>query len=174
MKTAVAIVFAAGLLAAAAAQAKTAPADAPAGTTAQCKDGSWFSGAEKKGACSGHKGIKDWYGAADEKKTVAAPAKTETPKADAAKVDAPKAAAAAPAKDASTKTATARKTPPKAEDVVAKPGGGPGLVWVNESSKVYHCQGDKWYGKTKQGEYMSEADAKAKGIKGDHGKACKA
>jgi hypothetical protein len=170
LKTAVAIVFAAGLLAAAAVNAKTAPADAPAGTTAQCKDGSWFSGAEKKGACSGHKGIKDWYGAADDKKATAAPAKAETPKADAPKT----AAAPAPAKEASTKTQSARKTPTKAEDIVAKPGGGPGLVWVNESSKVYHCQGDKWYGKTKQGEYMSEADAKAKGIKADHGKACKA
>jgi Protein of unknown function (DUF3761) len=40
-----------------------APVGAPAGTTATCKDGSFTSSATKKGACSSHQGIKDWYGA---------------------------------------------------------------------------------------------------------------
>ncbi|MDE2053212.1 MAG: hypothetical protein KGI62_00840 [Xanthomonadaceae bacterium] len=52
------------------------------------------------------------------------------------------------------------------------PGGGAGKVWVNSESKTYHCQGTKWYGTTKHGEYMTEGQAKAQGFHADHGKAC--
>jgi hypothetical protein len=39
-----------------------------------------------------------------------------------------------------------------------------GMVWVNTDSGVYHKSG-RWYGKTKTGKFMSEADAKAAGFK---------
>ena len=136
-----------------------APAAAPSGSTGLCKDGSYTSHETKKGACAGHKGVKDWFAAAA---TATAPAKA-TP----ASASAP-ATATAPAKTApaATKAATATAaTAPAA-------GGGPGQVWVNSSSKVYHCSGTKYYGKTKQGEYMTEAAAKTAGNHADHGKAC--
>lgn len=36
---------------------------------------------------------------------------------------------------------------------------GPGLVWVNTATKVFHRAGSRWYGKTKAGKCMTEADA---------------
>jgi hypothetical protein len=153
-----------------------APADAPAGSTGLCKDGSYSSSASKKGACKGHKGVKEWYAAADAKPAAkdAAPAAAAAPAAKPAMAPAPAAAAApapaaAPAAAPGAPAKTASASP---STKAAAPGGGPGMVWVNTASKVYHCQSDKWYGKTKQGEYLSEADAKAKGNRPEGGKAC--
>ena len=149
------LAIAAGLLASNSAFA-AAPAAAPAGSTGLCKDGTYTSNDTKKGACAGHKGVKEWFGATAA--AVAAPAKTATA------ASAPMATAAKPAATAATKTAATAATPAA--------GGAPGQVWVNTASKVYHCAGTKYYGKTKKGEYMTEEAAKAAGNHADHGKAC--
>jgi uncharacterized protein DUF3761 len=147
-----------------------APAGAPAGTTGLCKDGSYHSGSTKKGACSKHGGVKEWYGAADDK--AAAPKKeAATTNKDAA--DTRKEAATTKETNETAKPA-AKSTKTAAAEPRATPaaGGGAGKVWVNTDSKVYHCQGNKWYGTTKKGEYMTEAQAKAAGNRADHGKSC--
>jgi hypothetical protein len=134
-----------------------APAGAPAGATGLCNDGSYWTGASKSGACRGHKGVKTWYGSG-----AVAPA---APAASAPAAPAAAAPAAPAAPSPKTKAATPTSTTPA-------PGGGPGLVWLNTSTKVYHCPGTKYYGTTKAGAYMTEAAAKAKGAHADAGKPC--
>jgi hypothetical protein len=86
-----------------------------------------------------------------------------------AKMDAPAAPASAAASASTTSVAKTPAVKKDAASITAAPGGGDGKVWVNTKSKAYHCEGTEFYGKTKVGEYMTEADAKAKG---NRGKAC--
>ena len=69
----------------------------------------------------------------------------------------PVAAAAPAATTTSAATRVAQATP--------APGGGHGLVWVNTESHIYHKEGSRFYGKTKKGKYVSEADAIKEGDK---------
>ena len=50
-----------------------------------------------------------------------------------------------------------------APSAVSQGTAGPGMVWVNLDSGVYHYEGSRYYGKTKNGKYMSEADAEKAG-----------
>ena len=70
------------------------------------------------------------------------------PAAAAAPAPAPKAAAPpAPAAPTTTAPAAAQQPPVK------------GMVWVNLDTKVFHREGDRYYGTTKHGKFMTEADA---------------
>lgn len=161
-----------------------APAAAPAGATGMCNDGSYYTGASRSGACKGHKGLKEWY-AAPSAPTAAAPAAKAAMPAPVSKTGkpapAPKpampATPAAPSKPApaAKKSPTAMPAAPAMPATPAAPAatGGAGQVWMNSDSKIYHCAGSRYYGKTKQGQYMSEAAAIAAGGRPDHGKACK-
>jgi hypothetical protein len=92
----------------------------------------------------------------------ATPAPTASPKSSFGDLFKPKTSAAAtspapanpaPAKGATTKAAMG---PPAA-------GGGHGLVWVNSETRVYHKEGSRFYGRTKKGKYMTEAEAMKEG-----------
>ena len=58
--------------------------------------------------------------------------------------------------------ANGQKTESKAQTVVSR--GNPDVkVWVNTKSGAYHCPGTRWFGKTHEGEYMTQKEAQNKG-----------
>ena len=113
--------------------------------------------------------VKEWYGTPDSGSTSGkgAATTTETPATSKPSSAAP---AATPAPATTSKTTAA--TTPKTKEIAQAPGGGADKVWLNTESNVYHCPGTRYYGTTKAGAYMTEAEAKAKGARPDHNKPC--
>lgn len=72
---------------------------------------------------------------------------------------------AAPAVEVGTSGASALQTPtqPTVTDT---------RVWVNTRSRVYHCPGTRYYGTTKNGVFMSQQEARAKGYRPAYGTSC--
>jgi hypothetical protein len=136
----------------------TATKSQPKDATGQCTDGSYTTAKTQARGCLKHGGVKTWFGGAEA--SAAAPA-----------ASAP-AAAPVPAAPTVVKAGAspARATAPGATPAQAP--SNPTDVWVNTSTKAYHCPGTKYYGATKHGKYMSEADAKAAGFHPSYGKAC--
>ena len=95
---------------------------------------------------------------ASSKSKKSAPAASAAP---AAATSAP--AAAAPAAAAPKKTAKSESGSTATDPQIAS-AKSQGMVWVNKDSGVYHKSG-RWYGKTKNGKFMSESDAKAAGYR---------
>jgi len=129
---------------------ETAPAAASTGATGLCKDGTEWTGESKRGACRGHKGVKEWYADKESKEA------STKEKSSAAAVE-----------ESEDEAVTDKSSKPAA-------GGGKGKVWVNTNSKIYHCEDSRFYGKTKAGEYMTEAEAQEKGYTANRKKVCAA
>src|SRR4051812_24573463 len=89
----------------------------------------------------------------------AAPAPAPAPMPAPAAAPAPAARPAAPAPAAG---APGHVSP---SQITAQVPPSPGMVWVNLESKVFHRQGDPWYGKTKKGQFMTEQAALAAGYR---------
>jgi hypothetical protein len=77
----------------------------------------------------------------------------------AAKPAVPNVAVPPPASPIKASGPATPKAATKAAKPVPPPVAGKGMVWVNTESKIYHKEGSRWYGKTKQGSYMTETEA---------------
>jgi hypothetical protein len=73
----------------------------------------------------------------------------------------------APSQPAATSAPAISKTAMKGAPATAAR-----LVWV--AAGVYHCPADLWFGRTSEGQLMSEDDARARGYRPNTGHACNA
>lgn len=138
--------------------------------SAICKDGTPWSGTSRRGACRGHQGVQSWLSTSITTSPTSMPRGPMTPASMPA--NPPMHAPANNSPMGNSRNASTTRTGAPTMPTAPAAGGGPGRVWVNTSSKVYHCQNDRWYGKTKQGQYMTEAQALAQGYRADRGKGC--
>lgn len=159
-------------------------AQAPRDATGECKDGTFTTSPSKRGACAGHHGVKEWYsstaaaGSRDEHRDKMAKPATQSREQHEDKASGRAAESRDEHRDKAAEAASDRSARNERERATERPrstaatGGGDGKVWVNKNTKVYHCQGDEWYGKTKQGEYLSEREARQQGFRAARGKEC--
>lgn len=61
------------------------------------------------------------------------------------------------------------QAPSVPEESGAESGAESGKVWVNTDSGVYHYPGQRWYGVTNEGTYMTEQEAIEKGYRANQG-----
>jgi hypothetical protein len=73
--------------------------------------------------------------------------------------------AATSTKQSSVTPAQSASSLPESDNSTAAPPPNSGMVWANTQTKIYHREGDRWYGKTKHGKYMTEADAQKAGYR---------
>jgi hypothetical protein len=119
--------------------------------TARCQDATYSYSASRQGTCSGHGGVSQWLA------TDAATAKCN---------DGPLSASTSRRGTCSKHGGVARwLTSANAAAADAR-------VWVNTSSGVYHCPGSRYYGGTKQGQYMTETEARATGYRPAYNRSC--
>src|SRR4029453_2255690 len=95
----------------------------------------------------------------------ASPSPAESPAASPSPAAEATASPSPTAKPTRTPKATPAKRATPAAATTATPAavGRRGLVWVNTDTHTYHKEGSRFYGKTKAGKYMSEADARKEG-----------
>src|SRR5215469_10369310 len=109
-----------------------------ADVAAMCKDGSQWTGSSHRGACARHGGVQQWLNG-----TVA-----QVPQPQANNMAGPP-----PAVNPAPQIAAA---PPTIGNTTIASNAN-GQVWVNLNSRVYHCPGDRYYGKTKSGKFLPES-----------------